>query len=528
MKLSFLLIILSLLLSRNLTAQSLSQLKQGDSIIAGAGCSRGFYKDYAFKPKDINSYQHLKSNFGKDKFHVYFKGNVLADIKTDKTEIILAKDSLSQESLHTYNNLFLTDGKTTYYDDVKMQYVDPKNIIYVTDYRIPLFRSNNKIFYKGYLLDKLNANKISVIDSHPNENINFFTDGQFVYKNEILIKNADVKTFSRNGYVATNRVTGKLEDVADSRDNKNFYNNGEKIFPYPDWKETKLFPDSTYTKQNTVVFISEYETHEVNTKPVIDFYLSDNDFNQLTKNIMLQRKTELFLEKKPFLNDVKGYTIKVYKNKKLENTYFYEQDLEEWDFEQFTEINIVGDGFQFAKKDFDLIRQKGKPLKYLKEQFEDYKIWQQKIAEFNNNDNVIYVEPTSYYLSGVNKDGKQYKNSIYEYWLDDNKKIRSNFCSYDGLFTFKIDRKKAAEIMGGDIMRFSDEVTLIKKNKLIETILGKGNYFIHANYNTDHINKIEYLTFDIFCSKNFMQKVLPQYIEHNWQKILHEINWVEK
>lgn len=201
MKLKFLLLFSLIIVSITLSAQAISQFRQGDSIVAGMGCSRGFSVEYHFKPKDINSYQHLKNDFGKDIFQVYFQGKALANINPDKAEIIYAKDRISKEAWYRYNNLFLTDGNITYYDDVQMQCVDPQNIFYITDNRIPLFRSNNNVYFKGFLLDKLNADKTTVIDSHPNEKINFFTDGKFIYQNEKLIKNADIQSFDRNHYV---------------------------------------------------------------------------------------------------------------------------------------------------------------------------------------------------------------------------------------------------------------------------------------------------------------------------------------
>jgi len=202
MKPKLLLIFFFIILSGNLNAQGFSQFRQGDSIVSGIGCSEGFSKEYSFKPKDINSYEHLRKDFGKDIFQVYFKGNPLPNINPAKARIVFAKDSIIINKGWNRNcHLFLTDGKITYYDHVLMQSVDIENIFYTSDNRIPLFRSNNNVYFKGYLLEKLNADKTTVIDPHPNEKINFFTDGKYIYKNEILIKNADIQSFNPNDYV---------------------------------------------------------------------------------------------------------------------------------------------------------------------------------------------------------------------------------------------------------------------------------------------------------------------------------------
>jgi len=47
----------------------------------------------------------------------------------------------------------------------------------------------------------------------------------------------------------------------------------------------------------------------------------------------------------------------------------------------FSQENIIGDGFYLSKKDFDAIRKKGKPIQYLEEEFEDYKKWKNKITK---------------------------------------------------------------------------------------------------------------------------------------------------
>ena len=66
-------------------AQVFTQFRQGDSIVAGAGCSMGFYRYYAFKPKDVTTYQHIAGAFGKDKFQAYCAGKPLPGINPKKS-----------------------------------------------------------------------------------------------------------------------------------------------------------------------------------------------------------------------------------------------------------------------------------------------------------------------------------------------------------------------------------------------------------------------------------------------------------
>lgn len=519
-------ILLLIFTLQNLQAQSSSEFKNGDFIVGGIGCSRGFSEDYRFKPKDINSYQYIAKEYGKDKFQVYYRGSPLPLIEANKTVEIYAKVKDSSNSWYRYNNLFLTDGVFTYYDNTLMKNADTKAIYYVDDDRIPLFITNKNIYYEGYLLEKLNSEKTIIIDAHPNEKINFFTDGEFVYQNEVWIENADAKSFKRGGYVAKNNMNS--EDVANSHDNKNYYLNGKKIKLYPNWNETKLFPDSIYNSQYIVTFISEYEIQDLKAKPAIDFYLSPKDFERLTKNKILRRKTELNLETQPHLNEVKGYKINIYKNKSLENTYYYEEELEEFDSKYYTQINVIGDGFHFSKNDFDLIREKGKPIKYLEEEFEDFKTWEKKIAQLKNEKNVIYIDLTSYYYSPINKEGKRFERGIYDYWMDDNETKRSELSKYEGLFTFQIERKKASALMGKDISNFGYRERQFKKQEFIEALLGKGDFFIHINQDYKYSKDVEFITFEIYCSKDFMKQVPKEYIMNEWQIIRHMINWQEK
>ena len=49
-------------------------------------------------------------------------------------------------------------------------------------------KDKNNVYYEGHLLEKLDANKTTIIDAHENRDFNFFTDGNYVYKNEILVE----------------------------------------------------------------------------------------------------------------------------------------------------------------------------------------------------------------------------------------------------------------------------------------------------------------------------------------------------
>lgn len=513
----------------NLKAQSITQFRQRDSIVTGSGCSRGFYKDYTFKPKDIESYKHIEANFGKDRFHVYFTGKALSLINPDKLEMIYARDSDANESYKSYNNLFLTDGKFTYYNNVLVKNIDVKNIFYIADNRIPIFKSNNNIYFEGHLLDKLNANKTVVIDAHPNEKTNFFTDGKNIYNNEKLIENVDVKSFKPyDGYNEKNLITGIQETTADSHDDKNFYLNGKKIKLYPDWKKLKLFQDSLYDDKHMVTFTSRYQTHDVNAKNVINFYLSKDDFLQFTKNIILKRKTTYSLEKDAFLEDLKGYEINVYTNNKIQTTYYFAQDLEELDIKNFTQINVIGDGFHFNKKDFNQIRQKGKPIKYLEYTLNDYKSWTNKIDELNKNTDLIYHNSYSYYLATNEKNGKQ-KEIICKFLFENSNKP-NKFPDFEGMFTFKITKQEIAEMLKKDINDFtrSNIEVELKKKKIIASIYGNDNYYVEKNYNTIYDGKEEFIIFDIYCSEDFIQKTLKKYVQNNWEKLRYKINTAEK
>ena len=329
---------LLLLIFQKTVAQSFSQFRKGDSIVSGMGCSQGFYEDYKFVPKDIISYEHIQDNYGKDLYNVYYNGKPLKDINPNNTTLAYAKKRDSTDGWYSYNNLFITDGHTTYCDGVAMQNVDVKNIYFMSDGRIPLFRSNNNTYFKGNLL-KLDPKKTRIIDAHPNKKTNFFTDGIFVYKNEILVENANPNSFERSEYHEKRMVNEKYvyKNIADSQDENNYYNNGKVVKPYPNWKKTLFLPDSIDTKEYMVTFNSDYEKQDINATPPIDFYLSPKNIKELIRNIDLNRKKVLKL-KEDITVEEKSYGITVLKNKKKQSSYYYNEDLEELDIDGFYQV----------------------------------------------------------------------------------------------------------------------------------------------------------------------------------------------
>ena len=524
MKIKVLIYLLLMLVSiQNIVGQVKTQYRKGDSIITGAGCSQGFYTDYVFKPQDINTYKHIAEDFGKDKFSVYYKGMPLEGLKTNKTTPIYVQSKKNEYGYSRRNGLIITDGNISYYNENQIKDLDTASVYYMFDERVPIFKSNENVYYEGHLLKKLNVNKTTIIDSHPNEKINFFTDGNVVYCNEFLIKGADTKTFKRGGY-KTKIVTGnkyKNIEIADSYDQNYFYKKGERVTPYPGWKKTKIFADSIYNDKFTVAFISSYQKHTINAKPVIDFYLTGKKLEKLTRNIKLFRKKKMRLNEDYYFNEIKGYYIKIYNDKHLIDTYYYAEDLEEFDIGKFTDTDIVGDGFHFSKEDFNLLRSNGKPIKYYKDSMISLEKWKHKISSLKNDPKVIHIDSTSLFYEFYNE--KKRSREIYEYKIEND--LLSKMHTYDGIFILKIKREEAKKILGKDIMEYN-YYNRKNINDLIEETVGEGNYFIDVNSSSmKYIKKTTWINLRVYCSFNFMKKVKSEFKASNWQPIIHTINW---
>ena len=194
----------------------------------------------------------------------------------------------------------------------------------------------------------------------------------------------------------------------------------------------------------------------------------------------------------------------------------------------FTKYDIIGDGFHFSKETFNLLRKNGSPIKYFKQEFKDYATWTQKANELGKNNNVITFKTTFYQYSPINKKGKRYKWNIYDYDINQEKKERTNLASYQGIFTFKIPRKKATEIMGDDIYSYSRREKIKKKNLVLTSLVSSGKYFIHTNNDINNENDIQWLLFSVFCSQEFAKQVPEKNIENEWQPIKYKIYWQEK
>ena len=442
MKLRLALIILLVSFLHNVHAQYYTQFVKGAYVIAGAGCSMGFSKSYTFKPKDASSYKHIVGDFGKDKYQAYYKGQALPYINPAKAKVIFAKKKGKKDGTYYRVESFITDGNKLYYNNVLMVNADAKDLYYVLDTRTPLFASNNNAYFEGQLLSNFNLAKATIISSMPSEKITFFTDGKHVYRNKTLLPDANPKSFKIEGYTARKLVNGVYieEEIADSRDNSSFYFKGKKVTPYPQWKETKLFANNIYNKQYLVTFTSEYRTQDIAAKPAIDFYLPLEDLAHLTRNKVLRRKKQLQLHKTPVLDSVKGYKIQVFKNRVLESAYYYEEDLEELDIDQFTQVSVAGDGFHWSKKDFNLLRQKGIPVKYFDKDLGSRQALKQKIAELDANAKVISHDTYSYCLCSKNVAYKDHKLEVYDYSVSDNRGKPTQLSAFEGVFGFRMSR----------------------------------------------------------------------------------------
>ena len=126
MKLRLPLIVLLVSFLQNIHAQALTQFVKDGYVIAGAGCSQGFSKSYTFKPKDASSYEHLGGDFGKDKYQVYYKGQVLPQLNAAKAKAIYAKNKGGEDDVYRRSEPFITDGIQLYYNNVLMENADVK------------------------------------------------------------------------------------------------------------------------------------------------------------------------------------------------------------------------------------------------------------------------------------------------------------------------------------------------------------------------------------------------------------------
>ncbi len=533
LKKSKLLLIILLIMAFNQTikAQYISQFREGDSIVAGTGCSQGFYEEYRFKPKDIDSYEHLIEHFGTDRYAVYFVGKPLDKIIPYDAKYIFIKSKNGYSERIDY---IVTDGNISYFENTEIIDIDTADIYYVrSDDRIPLFRSKDNVYFRGHLLDKLNADKTYTLNPYSKNRTYYFSDSLVIYCNEVLMENADIKTFNKDKNYLEKRFDGKqyhFEEVANSCDKSHFYMNGKKVTIYPDWHTTKMFPDSIYNHQYITTFISQYEIQDTNKRPPIDFYLETKDFERLTKGKKLNRKTALDLTTEPNLESVKAYEINTYKNKKLVATQYYSQDIEEIDIEDFTKNSCVGDGFHLSLDDFNRIRNEGKPIKYRQLIGMNLEAWQHKIAELKNNPNVITLDTLSYYYTLPNKKGKRYIETIDEYKVeaDTAKKIFTEMYKYKGVCILKIDRDGGKKIMGYDIFDISYEEKENITEELIEHLMGKGNYFINKHMVFRYINKKDLITYEVFCTEDAVKNVPKENILFPWQPVLHAVSWQEK
>lgn len=527
MRLTLIILLISIL--QNAHAQSFTQFVEGDSIVAGAGCSMGFYRDYTFKPKDASSYKHIVGNFGKDKYQAYYKGQALPYIKPAKAKVIYAKEKGGGDDTFYRVESFITDGKKLYYNNTLMENADINDLYYVFDTPTPLFASNDNAYLGGHLLSNFNLAKATMLSSSFRGEIVFFTDDKHVYRNEVLLPDADPKSFELEGYTARKLVDGAYvaEAIADSRDNRSFYFKGKKVTPYPEWKETRLFPDSIYNKHYLVTFTSEYQTQDIAVKPAIDFYLTPEDFAHLTKNKTLRRKKELQLNKTPVLDSVKGYKIQVFKDRLLESTYYYEEDLEELDIDHFTEVSVAGDGFHWSKEDFNLLRQHGIPVNYFDKDSGSRQALKQKIVELDASAKLISHDTYSYCLCSKNAEYKDHKLQVYDYSVSDNQGNSIQLSAFEGVFRFKMKRNSITKLLGVDLGALINEKQQSEKNKLVTTLFSRGVFYADQDAGSDFIQGEEWSMFDIYCSKEFMAQVPAQYVQDKWQPIRHLISWQE-
>ena len=525
-------------------AQTFTQFRQGDSIVAGAGCSTGFSRYYAFKPRDASSYQHIAGNFGKDKFQAYGAGRRLPRIDPLKATVAFARQKDGKENFFQGDAPFLTDGQNVYYASTFMPGADAKDLVFVFDGRIPLFASHGQVYFEGHLLTGFNRAAASLIDDESHGRTVFFTDGQHVYRNETLLADVDVKSFGRDGYTARKLVDGKYvtEEIADSRDKNSFYFKGRKATPYPDWKATPFFPDSLYDGSYLVTFTSQDEVQDEKATPPVDFYLTPQDFEQLTKNKILPRKQELRLDVLPsakgIITDddrstarempVKTYQIQVFKDQEVVSVLYYEEELEELDIKGFTRIGVAGDGFHLAKKDFDRLRQRGKPVRYRHEDIETAAAARQKIVALGKSSAVITYDRYSYCNCNRNKQDKDYQMQVYAYQLEDNQGHPTRSANFEGLFTLRVNRKKAATLIGGDLMTYINQEESAKKNELVTKLLGKGIFYADQDGVSEYIDGEEWLTFDVYCTKEFAGRVAAQFIQNEWHPIKHIVSWQER
>ena len=529
MKLYLTLITLLVSFLQKAHAQSFTQFVKGDSIVAGAGCSMGFSSDYTFKPKDASSYKHIVGNFGKDKYQAYYKGQALPHINPAKAKVIFAKKKGEKDGTYYRVESFITDGKKLYYNNTLMENADINDLYYVFDTQTPLFASNDNAYFEGHLLSNFNLAKATLLSSSFRGEIVFFTDDKHVYRNDVLLPDADVKSFKIEEYIIRKLVDGAYvkEAIADSRDNSSLYFKGKKVTPYPEWKEIRLFPDSIYNKQYLVTFTSEYQTQDIAAKPAIDFYLTFEDFARLTKDKMLNRKKELKLYKTPALDSVKGYKIQVFKNRTLESTYYYEEDLEELDIDQFTQVGVAGDGFHWSKGDFNLLRQQGIPIHYFDKDLRDQQALKQKMAELDASAKVISHDTYSYCLCSKNVEYKDHKLQVYDYLVSDNEGNPTQLSAFEGVFGFRMKRSSITKLLGVDLGTLMNDKEQAARNKLVNTLFSKGVFYAETSGGYEYIQGDVWSTFDIYCSEAFMAQVPEQYVRNKWQPIRHVISWQE-
>ena len=183
----------------------------------GAGCSRGWYLDYKFKPLHAKTYDNMVSelssgsfgreDFGKDSLAVYYKGQILPKLDPKNTGFFVQKNYKElfrdRHSWTAYGSI-ITDGVHIYYKKqlVENAKFNDLNWIITKSWGQEglYFTSNKQVYFAGIALPKFSVDdKITYFTvqdaSDIHAQIQYASNNKVIYCDGIEVLGVDVATF---------------------------------------------------------------------------------------------------------------------------------------------------------------------------------------------------------------------------------------------------------------------------------------------------------------------------------------------